>query len=646
MTSATAEPARITPPPRAAPRTLPQVLALLGVAGLAWIVLGAAGTAVLASAWLLGAGIGRFVPALRGPAGWAAAVVAEFGLVVGLSAVTALVSPTRQGAAVNVAILVVPGLIGLGMLAAGRRRSVDGAPRHRNGLLLGITAVTLVGFAAIGRLGAFYDVAWAMSGDARNHALMLRSILADGGLTLESLSTYPAAVNGVSAVIAGAAGRDVAPGQLLLDDAHAIAVTYVLCAVAVAVLLAAAVLEATPRRLSTGRLPVAVGAVAVVAAAGAATPLVLGTTLADGFLTGYGALATALAGLVLALRFVKEPASRTTALPATIAATGLTFISWTVLVVVPATALALMVVVGAVVHRRARRDPTVAPPTRAGLLWPGAGVLTLVGVAGVTVLYLPKFREIFAYPGSIAAPAGWLPAFLLLAAGALALGARSPELRRQMLIPFAAAVVGALTVLALRTLAEGAGLGWTYYAQKTNWLVWCSLIWVPLVPIAVWASGEDSPATRRVDLQRVASALTGAVAVMLVMGTATAAPEPVLTAARGWSQPTAAAVSATVAAADRDQPYVFWDWSQAGDDKLANFWAALAWSTDEDGEWAQFPGAKTSFPLWAYFMDPSQITQLCDLAESQPGITVYTEDADLELDLEAACPSAETVVID
>lgn len=645
MTSATAEPAR-TPSPRAALRTLPQVLALLGVAGLAWIVLGAAGTAVLASAWLLGAGIGRFVPALRGPAGWAAAVVAEFGLVVGLSAVTALVSPTRQGAAVNVAILVVPGLIGLGMLAAGRRRSVDGAPRHRNGLLLGITAVTLVGFAAIGRLGAFYDVAWAMSGDARNHALMLRSILADGGLTLESLSTYPAAVNGVSAVIAGAAGRDVAPGQLLLDDARAIAVTYVLCAVAVAVLLAAAVVEALPRRLSTGRLPVAVGVVAVVAAAGAATPLILGTTLADGFLSGYGALATALAGLVLALRFVKDPASRAACLVAAIVATGLTFISWTVLVVVPATALTLMAMVGARAYRRDRRDPTVAHPARTGIVWPGAAVLTLVGIAGVTVLYLPKFREIFAYPGSIAAPAGWLPAFLLLASGAVMLGARSPELRRLMLVPFAAGVVGALTVLALRTLAEGGGLGWTYYAQKTNWLVCCSLVWVPLVPIAVWAARGDSPVTRPAHLRHVASALTGAVAVMLVMGTATAAPEPVLTAARGWSQPTAAAVSATVAAADRDQPYVFWDWSQAGDDKLANFWAALAWSTDEDGEWAEFPGAKTSFPLWAYFMDPSQITQLCDLAESQPGITVYTEDADLELDLEASCPSAEAVVID
>ncbi|HEY5515464.1 MAG TPA: hypothetical protein VIK12_04590, partial [Pengzhenrongella sp.] len=123
------------------------------------------------------------------------------------------------------------------------------------------------------------------------------------------------------------------------------------------------------------------------------------------------------------------------------------------------------------------------------------------------------------------------------------------------------------------------------------------------------------------------------------------APEPVLAAARGWGSPSAEAVADSIEAADRGKPYAFWAWSDAGDDRLANFWAALAWSTDDDGEWVTSPGAERSFPLWAYFADGTTITTLCDLVEAEPGITVYTRDEDLDLDLEATCPAAEAELV-
>lgn len=640
-------------------RALVVLVALIVTALLAWDVLGTAGAAVLAGAWVLAAAVGRTVPSLSGPAAWAVGVLAELCLVIGSSAVLALVAPGRHAAAVNAVVLAVPIVVGAGLLARARLRPGGGpAPLpSRWPLALVVTLGGLAGFALLAQLGRHYDVAWAMSGDARNHARIARELLADGGLTVEYLRSSPAGANALTAIIEGAAGRDGTRGALLLDDARGLAVTYVLTAIAMASLLAAAVHESLPRVVrARRRLPLPVGLVPLGAGLAAISPLVLGTTLADGFLSAYVVVVMVLAAVVVGLRISADLSAWVPGIVALVLATGLTFATWPVVVVLPAALLVWALVGGAGALRddSGRRVAAVVAAV--------VGVTALVGVGGVLVVSWPSLREAFTFPGSISAPSGSLVPALLLATIALALGSdrARPLVRRPMVVPTVAAVVGVVVVLGLRVLADGPGLVWSYYATKTAWLLACSLVWVPLVPVARWAAaahgpgGPDGsvsdgapdggrPATREAVGIGLA-ALAGTLAVVLGVGNATSAPEPVLAAARGWGAPNAETVADVVEVADADGSFAFWDRHGAGEDRLANFWAALAWSVDQDGAWVSTPGAEQSFPVWAYFADGSTIASLCDLVEVED-VTVYTRDDDLDLDLEAACPDADPAVV-
>ncbi|WP_159805770.1 hypothetical protein [Cellulomonas citrea] len=621
--------------------------AAVATAVLAWYVTGTTGVTVIASVWLLADGVGRLVPGMRGAAGWAAAITAELVLVIGASAVVAIAAPGPHGSVVWSAMLAVPAVAGvvLEVVSAVRRRDPRADEQAHAGLALAITALILGCFAAIERQGRYFDVAWAMSGDARNHALIVRSIIADGGLTLDSLRSYPAAVNGFAAVVAAAAGRGGAAGQLVLDDAHALATMYVLSAIALGVLLAGALLETLAADRHRQRLSVPVALVALVTATGAVTPLVLGTTLLDGFFSAYGALVPALATIVLALRCVREPRPLPLLLVLASVSTVLTFVSWTVLVAVPWAALLAAIV--SVLRGRRGTAADMAASTR---WWGVAGLavagLALVAVVAVVVAYLPTFRVIFALPGSIIAPSRWLLLSLVLVSCALALGGGDALLRRQLWVPAAAGLIGGAAVLALRVLGQAGHLTWTYYASKTSWLVVCSLLWIPFVPLIRWASGfgRDVEETTRWP-SWIGAAIAGPAAVMLVLGTATTAPNPLSLAARGWSQPSAEAVEDVVQAADQPGPFVVWRLTDGGNDRIANFWAALAWAS-RDGAWVEPPpGASQSFPVWAYFVDESQVSQLCEAASLSPGIVVYTAEPSVASDLQTACPAADLSVV-
>jgi len=650
MSAETAPPGHDVP---GAARTRTRRAALAAVVvvtvALAWYVLGTAGGAVLGGAWLLAAACGRLFPRLSGPVSWAVGVLAEAGLVVATSAVAALLAAGPHPALVQAASLAVPVAVGGALLMVGLRRPPAGERLpSRWPVALVITVGALTGFALLAQRGPYYDVAWAMSGDARNHAQIMRMLLGEGGLTVAFLRGAPAAANAIAAVIAGAAGRDVTPGQLLLDDAYALAATYVLAAIAVASLLAAAVLESLPRAIRAARLPAPVTVLALVSATGAVTPLLLGTTLVDGFFSAYVVVAMVMASLVVGLRLAADPGVLPAAVPILILATGLTLATWPLMVVLPAAVLLLALVDGLASRRGGAR-------TRATDGWMIAGALTLVGVAGALALAWPSLRLAFTFTGSIQAPSSWLLPALLLVALAVALDGGhllSPGdagCRRALVVPLAAGAAGAASVLLLRMMADAAPLGWSYYGYKMSWLVACSLIWVPLVPLAAWASRPVEAAAARPGralVRRTSAVGAAAVAVVLGLGNATSAPEPLVAAARGWSSPSAAAVGDAVRAADRGQPFVFWAWAAAGgDDRLANFWAALAWSTDDDGSWVTTPGAERSFPVWAYFADGTTTTVLCELLQGEPDVTVYTREKNLERTVEATCPEVDANVV-
>lgn len=651
-TSASGQPATNGTDATSIYRIAPAAVAAVVALALAWAVLGFAGALVLVSAWLFAAGIGRLVPTLRGPASWAAGILAEFALVVGLSAAVALVSPHGHGQATYLIIIALTAVLGAVLLlvsrSRGRDRTTEWMP-SRWGVALSITSGVLAVAAWIASRGPSYGIAWAMGGDARNHVTVMRQILADGGITVGFLKTYPAAVNALAAVIAGAGDRGQSAGQLILNDAHALATTYLLCAIAIALLLAGALIEILPRAARYGRkLSGPVLVVLFVAAASAGSPFVLGMALVDGFFSAYGALAAALAGVVLALRFHRAPRVGIACLIPMMAATLLTFVSWTLLVVVPGTLLAEMTVLAIRTMVMSRREVGSERWGRLVVLrWANiAGALATVGaVVGVIVVLMPRFATVFINAGSSRASYPFMLLVLGLIAAGAGLSVVSRSARHQMLVPLVVAVAGALTILWLTRL-PGSGNTWTYYALKANWLVSSSLLWVAFAPIVLWLARDVESTTlpRRQRLSRFGAASAGAVAVFLLVGSATSAPEPVLIAARGWIQPSGEVINEVVRSADNGKPYVLWGWSDVGNDKLGNFWSVLAWASTSAGEYTGLPRSQTSYVLWAYFMN-GEISQLCALAEGSPGITVYTHVASLSSDLQASCPAAQTEVV-
>ncbi|MCL2463688.1 MAG: hypothetical protein FWF28_01270, partial [Micrococcales bacterium] len=646
-TSATTDALRvIAPGVRAVRRTAGWVATAVAVLALAWFVVGIAGAVVLASAWLLGAGLWQVAPALRGPVIWAAGAAGEFAIVVGALIALAVIDPGPHRTVTWLAVLVAPALVGVILLVLGRRRPRRTAPPEgpHCGIPATITALILAIFAAIGLSGDLHAVTWAMSGDARNHALILRSVIAQGGLTFDTLSTYPAATNGFSAVLEAVAGRGGGAGQLILDDARAMAAFYVLSAIAIGALLAAAVLEAVPALARGRRATVPVTLLCVVVAAGSMTPLTLGMTLSDGYLSAYGALVPVLAALVFALRFFRQRQARLWTFCAIAVATGLAFISWTILAAVPFVALLAVEFVEWRELRRVRvaGERTGLWPRRAMLVVGGA---TMAAIIGLTAGYLPVLMSEFAAPGAIQPPVAWLPVLLVVVGLAVVVRTRDPVLRVQLLIPTVAGVAGMVIVILLTMLSAGPGLSWTYYAIKTDWLVACSLLWVPFVPIAAWAAKSGRAGSWPGGATgRVFAAVAGAAAAMVFLSNATTAPEPVTHGVAGWNQPSAATIAAVITAADDGKPFVLWDLFGPVNDTVGNFWAVYSWAT-ADGQWVPDPpGIAESFKQWTYEADENQLGDLCEMARMSPGVTVYTAADGLAAELNVICPYVQVSV--
>lgn len=633
------EPSRRTPH-----RLLPPFVGTV-LAGAALVVLGVPGALALGSAGLLAAATARVAPGMRGAASWAAGVVLEVGLVVGMSAALALVSPRLHGQAVHLALLASPALLATTVILLTRRseRGTGGHPWQWQIPAL-VTAAVLAVAGAVATRGPLHDIAWAMSGDARNHVAIMRGLLHDGGLTLDAVRAYPAAVNTIGAVLAGAGDRSGSAGQVILNDAGAMATTYLLAAIAIGVLLAGAVIECSSS-VDAARITWPTRVTALVAASGAGSPLVLGTAITDGFLSGYGALALALSAVVLALRVCGDVRHGLVPFVLLVAATGLTFASWTILAVVPA-ALTVLTTVLAVATLRTRR-PAVTRADRASALgwWLAiAGGVALLGGIALTVSYAwDRLVAVFVNPGASRAPHAMLLVVLgLMALGSL-FGAPRGAARRRTLVPVVAAAAGGAVLIWLLRL-PGDGVTWSYYAQKTHWLVSASLLWVPFAAVAQWVTrvppSRDAAPRWRAGLAAGASAS----AVLVILGTATAAPEPLRAAASGWDLPTAEAVGEAVEAADTGEPYILWNLLDPGNDRLGNFWAVLAWGSDPSGEYLDLPSGPDAFVVWAY-MATGQIPELCTLVADVPGIDIYTTDRDLGSELRTTCPGAVADVL-
>lgn len=617
------------------------------------VAIGPAGALLLAGGAVLATASARAVPGLDGPVAWAAGLLAQLGLLAAGSLALSSVSPRLHGVLPHVAVLAAPLLLGVALLVVARRRGDRRLPRlpQRGGLAVVIAGIPVATAAWIASKGSAYADVWAMSGDARNHVLNMRAILWSGGLTMDNLRTSPAVFDAVAATAAGADGRTgLAAGDLMLRDAGAMATTYVVCVAAVGVLLMAALLEATPRLLARRRVGAPVGAALLVGAGAAASPLVLGTGLSDGFLTAYGALVPGLAGVVLALRCCTRPS------PAAFAMLGpavlLTLFSWTVLAVVPlAATLVVTVVLSLRWYVGARADlPDAGSSGRLrGLRRPTLGLGWLlatassVGSALVVLVILVTQREslraALVLTGAATSPETRVLPLLGLLALALLLTAGRWVDRGLMLVPLAVAGAGVVVVEVLRLLPPGP-LTWTYYAVKTVWLVSACLVWLAFLPVVRLAAQRASTG-RAQQAARAAGCGALALAVLMGLGFTTPVAEPIEKAASGWGAPTAEVVERTAQAANDGGSFVLWGWSDPGNDRLANFWAGTTWGTDPAG------ASLSVNPIgWAYNAT-GQVTDVCSLAQVVPDLRVITRDVTLAGQLRRACPAEHpTIVVD
>ena len=615
---------------------------ILATAVLSMVTMGLPGSLMLAGAWLLAAGLARTVTALSGPVSWAGAIVVEITLVVGLSGVVAHLSHSPQPAVISLAILAAPSLLGLGALLFAYLRAQGVQPNRVAAHPFPALMVQCAGLAVaawIAARGPGYGYAWAMSGDARNHVLIVREILSQGGLTPGELKIYPALIDAVIALISGAGGRaGLAPGQLMLHDVQAVATTYILAALAVASLSVAALLELRPREMAESRrLTVPVVLVLAASAAVAASPLVLGTALFGGFVDAYGTLPLVLAAMVLAIRCCATPSPATFILLGP--ATGLILFAFPILVVVPVALVMLATVVIVLSHDN--REPSAAG-VRRGWAWVGAGCVSWGAVAvtaGVFATQETRLRAAFVLAGAITSPQPatlWLVGLVTIA---VLLQTRHRRGRLQMLVPLAVAIVGQAALQWLTHLT-GTGTVWTYYASKSLWMLASCLIWVAFVPLMQVAEVRHAGVRAAVRDTTLASAQVGAlsIAIFIIVGFTTTIGDPLGAAAAGWASPTASVASEASVLADRYQRFVFWEWSDPADDKLGNFWAAAAWGTTPSGGGVGSPGLPGGVYAWAYMETESGLDELCEAVRAIPGLVVVTTSPALGARSTAVCP--------
>ena len=554
-----------------------------------------------------------------GPAGaWAAAVVLETGILLAGLLVAGVALPGALGPLPALLVLITPlALAALSYAVPARVRAAD-LQRWLDPTVAGITSGVLVVAAWIGQRAPGARLSWAMSGDARNHVLLMRDVLAAGGVTREQLLAYPITSDGIAAAIAAPGRAGLAPGQLLTHDVSALVSTYVLMLIAVCVLFAAGVTAMAARGRAEGSL---VTWAAVVASGLPITALVTGTALQDGFFSAYLGLVILVAALVLAICLDREPGARGGLL--VLAATApLLLTVWSVLavIVVPAVVLLAFWGVGGKVERI-------------------TSVLLALAVPAVLLVKHTELGAVFVQPGGVTRPHEGLFTALVLACAAGAITAALPGRRRQCLLLLSGLGAGVVVLCALAVVGPGAA-HWQYYGSKTLWLVTAAFLWLLVVPAADLASRTRNGGAVATITASIAVVALAAVAYPLA-DMSTALPSPLERARAGWSQPNAVSVPALQQYGDQGHPFVFWHWSDGatytGEDRIDTFWSIAAWAAPT-----------TPYPIdpvrWGYESsgDPQQ---LCALATAVPDLRVVTRDPRLGGQLAAACSPTAPVVL-
>lgn len=644
--------ARIGPIPRA----LSVGLAVLALS--IW-TLGFPATLLLLGGWQLAIGLSAAAPALDGMASWAAAIIAEVSILAVISGLTGLFAIPLHAAPPNLAILCVPIVVALLL----RWRSQAGpvkvrCPRFAAPQVFAVSVVVVVlGVVRwIASLGQGYGIAWAMSGDARNEVLVMRSAIQAGGITVRELKSYPGLLDSIMAQVALAGGRThLRPGQLMLHDASTLVVFYALACICIALMMAAALTEVLPEPLTFSVRDLGAGGLLVIvgAAATSATPMVLGTSLYGGFVVAYSTIPVLMASIVLALRFFRRPSPGPIVLLALAAV--FTLFSWSVVVVIPASLDIVMIVFA--LRRWHASCSHIGWTWIVSYLAGGAVVVLLVGIG---ISQEGQLRSAMAGTGAIVPPDIAIGIAICILAVLFAVLVREPQRRWQLGSLALASILVAIVIWGIRSL--GRPPHGTYYSMKTMWVSASSLLWLAFLPALMLLSATRRWSGGRSVATAFVEAIGGAswsVLVIVLIGTATSVSGPLALARAGWSQPDASVVTEVAHAGNRYRSFVLWQWdADSANDRLGNFWADLVWGTKSKSSAVPYqppvaypPGLPGGLYLWAYSDDADQLVgsqgaaELCSVVRSVPGVVVLTRDRYLHDELRRYCPVTGTRVV-
>lgn len=589
---------------------------------------------------LLVQGMRILFPRLGFSASLAAGILLEIGLLLGSSAALAFLLPYPHSHTTGLLILSAPIPLGVALILFGLKfrvsRSLGFQSASKYALIF--AAIVLVATKVIGDRGPGFDMAWAMSGDSRNHLLIVRDIMSTGGITFEKLQEYPAAINALSAIFASSTSRiGLSAGELLLVDVHALVATYSLSIIAVGALSIAALHHFIPERL-TNRIPLGIGVILLFAAATSASPILLGTALADGFLTGYGALVGALISVNLALRCVDSSRGSIPAYILLAPAMVFTFLSWTLLAIVGIT-LSLAVILLTVFQ--SQNDQTAN--SKRVQIWAAASanLLCIAAIAIVTIRNFDRLKSVFALTGAIT-PQHVLVLPILFFLIMTLFFSRSKSISRIQLGFLASVILVGTVVIAWLYSLSLTGFAPTYYSDKTVWLVTGSLLWASFLP-GLYVIIRMSPAepVRKFSFTPPITALAYSCGIASVIGMSTTVADPLPLAWQGWNAPSAQIVSEVVSNAQNAGPFLFWQNTDPGNDRLGNFWAIAAWDTDESGAYLPpTPELPSGISYWAY-MASGQNLDLCEPLLAYPDLTLISNTADLKHQISEECKIAQ-----
>lgn len=546
------------------------------------------------------------------------------------------VGPLRPVVAIG--ILLAPCLgIGVDLIlgtrpASGRRDDLT-HPLVPLSALVGPTLLLL----AVGVAVAFQGrgaVAFAMSGDARNHLLIARQILSAGGIGTDILAAFPPLSEAVVALMTAVHGRVfMGPEQVLMLDLQVLAGILIMGSVAWS--LAGACVIGALGTLSSARQAVVVASASMIPLAG----LGLGIALRDGFVSIVFLMPLLMSALGLSMWLARgtEPAPAKT-LVWLAAALSLPVVTATWSFMAPIGAMVIMAALIASSRNSTHRETV------------GAACMALGAAASALLLVVPLAGSLRGVTngGSIAAP----PPALFIAVSLLVISivaAGLPRITRWAFLPYGMGTLGAGAIVLFMAVQQPAGSEWNYYPAKVAWiwvLVGFSLLLVP----AAFVRARPAATSSVTQAHRLLLAVAGSLGVLALVVSSSGVGSPLLpvepaaassscsrttdtaSIVGGWRYPDARIAEAVLEYGAIDRPLAFWAYTDPLNDRMGNFWMSTYDQEDPQSPQFQF----SPFGQWAYG-SPCVVERLCELLNQDPRRTVVTRDAALPGYVERQC---------